>query len=316
MQLRIEHLSKTYPNGTRALDDVSLTIDPGMFGLLGPNGAGKSTLMRIIATLQEPDEGQVRLGDIDVLRDKEAVRRTLGYLPQEFGVYPKVSAEDLLDHFAVLKGITSREERKRLVTALLEQTNLQRDRAKQLGSFSGGMRQRFGIAVALLGNPRLIIVDEPTAGLDPEERVRFLNLLAELGQNSIVILSTHIVDDVSELCSRVAIIDRGRIRLQDDPQTAVTRLHGRIWRRVVSREELALQQERFSVLSTKLFAGQTVVRVLSDTRPDAGYELAEPGLEDVYFAAMRGARGADAPSLSTENTRGAPAFGSPTGSGG
>ena len=316
MQLRIEHLSKTYPNGTRALDDVSLTIDPGMFGLLGPNGAGKSTLMRIIATLQEPDEGQVRLGDIDVLRDKEAVRRTLGYLPQEFGVYPKVSAEDLLDHFAVLKGITSREERKRLVTALLEQTNLQRDRAKQLGSFSGGMRQRFGIAVALLGNPRLIIVDEPTAGLDPEERVRFLNLLAELGQNSIVILSTHIVDDVSELCSRVAIIDRGRIRLQDDPQTAVTRLHGRIWRRVVSRDELALQQERFSVLSTKLFAGQTVVRVLSDTRPDAGYELAEPGLEDVYFAAMRGARGADAPSLSTEITGGAPAFGSPTGSGG
>ena len=222
-----------------------------------------------------------------MLRDKEAVRRTLGYLPQEFGVYPKVTAEDLLDHFAVLKGITDRAERRRLVTALLEQTNLQRDRAKQLGGFSGGMRQRFGIAVALLGNPRLIIVDEPTAGLDPEERVRFLNLLAELGQNSIVILSTHIVDDVSELCSRVAIIDRGRIRLEDDPQAAVARLHGRIWRRVVTRDELARHQERFAVLSTKLLAGRTVVRVLADARPEPGYEPAEPGLEDVYFAAMR-----------------------------
>ena len=290
MNLRIENLSKTYPNGTRALDDVSLTIAPGMFGLLGPNGAGKSTLMRIIATLQEPDAGSVQLGDIDVLRDKEAVRRTLGYLPQEFGVYPKVSAEDLLDHFAVLKGITDRNERRRLVTALLEQTNLQNDRSKLLGGFSGGMRQRFGIAVALLGNPRLIIVDEPTAGLDPEERVRFLNLLAELGQNSIVILSTHIVDDVSELCSRVAIIDHGRIRLEDDPQAAVTRLHGRIWRRVVGREELARHQEQFPVLSTKLLAGRTVVRVVSDSLPEAGYEPAEPGLEDVYFAAMRTAR--------------------------
>src|SRR5690348_13934797 len=309
MNLRIEHLSKTYQNGTRALDDVSLTIAPGMFGLLGPNGAGKSTLMRIIATLQEPDAGTIHLGDIDVLRDKETVRRTLGYLPQEFGVYAKVSAENLLDHFAVLKGITNRDERRRLVTALLEQTNLQRDRAKLLGGFSGGMRQRFGIAVALLGNPRLIIVDEPTAGLDPEERVRFLNLLAELGQNSIVILSTHIVDDVSELCSRVAIIDRGRIRLQDDPQAAVAALHGRNWRRVVGRDELSALQAKVNVLSTKLLAGRTVVRVLADERPEAGYEAAEPGLEDVYFAAMRGARGADAPSLSTEITGGAPAFG-------
>jgi len=239
------------------------------------------------------------------------VRRTLGYLPQEFGVYPKVSAEDLLDHFAVLKGITRRDERHRLVTALFEQTNLQRDRSKQLGSFSGGMRQRFGIAVALLGNPRLIIVDEPTAGLDPEERVRFLNLLAELGQNSIVILSTHIVDDVSELCSHVAIIDRGRIRLQDDPQAAVARFHGRIWRRIVSRDELALQQERFAVLSTKLLAGRTVVRVLSDARPDPGYEPAEPGLEDVYFAAMRSARPPDAPALAADVDAGAPAFGLP-----
>jgi ABC-2 type transport system ATP-binding protein len=310
MQLRIENLSKTYPNGTRALDDVSVAIAPGMFGLLGPNGAGKSTLMRIVATLQEPDTGRVHLGDIDVLRDKEAVRRTLGYLPQEFGVYPKVTAEDLLDHFAVLKGITQRDERHRLVSALLEQTNLQRDRAKQLGGFSGGMRQRFGIAVALLGDPRLIIVDEPTAGLDPEERVRFLNLLAELGQNSIVILSTHIVDDVSELCSRVAIIDRGRIRLEDDPQTAVGRLHGRIWRRVVTRDELTRQQEHFSVLSTKLLAGRTVVRVLADARPEAGYEAAEPGLEDVYFAAMRDTRAPGPPPVSAESGAAAPAFGS------
>ncbi|HEX4469216.1 MAG TPA: ABC transporter ATP-binding protein [Gemmatimonadaceae bacterium] len=309
MQLRIENLSKTYPNGTRALDDVTLSIAPGMFGLLGPNGAGKSTLMRIVATLQEPDMGRVHLGDIDVLRDKEAVRRTLGYLPQEFGVYPKVTAEDLLDHFAVLKGITDRAERRRLVTALLEQTNLQADRAKQLGGFSGGMRQRFGIAVALLGKPRLIIVDEPTAGLDPEERVRFLNLLSELGQNSIVILSTHIVDDVSELCSRVAIIDRGRIRLEDDPQVAVARLHGRIWRRVVTRDDLAKHQERFAVLSTKLLAGRTVVRVLADARPEAGYEPAEPGLEDVYFAAMRSAHAPETKPFAADAPAAAPAFG-------
>ena len=308
MDLRIENLSKTYPNGTRALDQVSLTITPGMFGLLGPNGAGKSTLMRIVATLQQPDSGSVRLGEIDVLRDKEAVRRTLGYLPQEFGVYPKVSAEDLLDHFAVLKGITNRSERRDLVTALLEQTNLQSDRAKLLGGFSGGMRQRFGIAVALLGNPRLIIVDEPTAGLDPEERVRFLNLLAELGQNSIVILSTHIVDDVSELCSRVAIIDRGRIRLEDDPQAAVAGLHGRIWRRVVNREELPGHQAQFRVLSTKLLGGRTVVRVQADECPEPGYEPAEPGLEDVYFAAMRGAHAPEATPFASDAPGAAPAF--------
>jgi ABC-type multidrug transport system ATPase subunit len=294
MLLRIQNLSKTYPNGTRALDDVSLAIPAGMFGLLGPNGAGKSTLMRIIATLQEPDTGSVFLDDpatgsgqpLDVLRDKEGVRRTLGYLPQEFGLYPKVAADDLLDHFAVLKGITNREQRRRLVSALLEQTNLHRDRSRQLGAFSGGMRQRFGIAVALLGNPRLIIVDEPTAGLDPEERVRFLNLLAELGQNSIVILSTHIVEDVSELCSRVAIIDRGRIRLEDEPQAAVARLRGRVWRRVVGREELARYQGHVSVLSTKLLAGRTILRVEAPEPPDSGFEAAEPELEDVYFAAI------------------------------
>ena len=297
MLLRIEHLSKTYPNGTRALDDVTLEIPQGMFGLLGPNGAGKSTLMRTIATLQEPDAGAVTLGDptgsgqaIDVLRDKEAVRRTLGYLPQEFGVYPKVTAEDLLDHFAVLKGITAVGERRQVVRALLEQTNLYAHRNKQLGSYSGGMRQRFGIAIALLGNPRLIIVDEPTAGLDPEERVRFLNLLAELGENSIVILSTHIVEDVSELCSRMAIIDAGRIRLEDVPLAAVARLHGRIWRRIVSREDLPALQQQLAVLSRKLLAGRTVVRVLADTPPGPGFEPAEPALEDVYFAAMRHGR--------------------------
>ena len=302
MQLRIESLSKTYANGTRALDDVSLTIPPGMFGLLGPNGAGKSTLMRIVATLQEPDSGSVHLDTLDVLRDKEAVRRTLGYLPQEFGVYPKVTAEDLLDHFAVLKGITDRRERTRLVSALLEQTNLQRDRKKQLGGFSGGMRQRFGIAVALLGKPRLIIVDEPTAGLDPEERVRFLNLLAELGQNSIVILSTHIVDDVSELCSRMAIIDRGRIRLEDEPLAAVRRLEGRVWRRIVERDDLARYQERYTVLSTKLLAGRTVLRVLSDNDPRDRFEIVEPALEDVYFAALRGGGGVTAPATASASS--------------
>ncbi|HEX7019972.1 MAG TPA: ABC transporter ATP-binding protein, partial [Gemmatimonadaceae bacterium] len=240
--LRIEHLSKTYPNGTRALHDVSLTIPPGMFGLLGPNGAGKSTLMRILATLQEPDAGRATLGDVDMLQDKRAVRRTLGYLPQEFGLYPKVSAEDLLDHLAVLKGITNKAERRELTDALFAQTNLESARDKQLGGFSGGMRQRFGIAIALLGRPGLIIVDEPTAGLDPAERVRFLNLLAELGESSVVILSTHIVDDVSELCSRMAIIDRGEIKLEAEPLAAISDLQGRIWRRVVQRPELAAYQ--------------------------------------------------------------------------
>jgi ABC-type multidrug transport system ATPase subunit len=319
MLLRIEHLSKTYPNGTRALDDVSLAIPQGMFGLLGPNGAGKSTLMRTLATLQEPDAGAVTLGEsttgsgpsIDVLRDKESVRRTLGYLPQEFGVYPKVTAEDLLDHFAVLKGITQGSERRAVVRALLEQTNLYAHRRKQLGSFSGGMRQRFGIAIALLGNPRLIIVDEPTAGLDPEERVRFLNLLAELGQNSIVILSTHIVEDVSELCSRMAIIDGGRIRLEDEPLAAVARLNGKIWRRIVTRDELADFQSRFAVLSTKLLAGRTVIRVLAGAQPDADFQSTEPSLEDVYFAAMRQGREASratagaSPSLAADAPRAA-----------
>jgi ABC-type multidrug transport system ATPase subunit len=287
MDLRIEHLSKTYGNGTRALNDVSLTISRGMFGLLGPNGAGKSTLMRILATLQEADSGSVTLGDIDVLRDKDSVRRTLGYLPQEFGLYPKVTAEDLLDHFAVLKGITDGAERRRIVGALFEQTNLQGARRQQLGAYSGGMRQRFGIAVALLGKPGLIIVDEPTAGLDPAERVRFLNLLAELGENAVVILSTHIVDDVSDLCSRMAIIDRGEIRLEADPSSAILDLHGKLWQRAVDRTELAEFQKAFSVISTKLAAGKTVVRVFAEAAPSPEFEPASATLEDVYFAALR-----------------------------
>jgi ABC-type multidrug transport system ATPase subunit len=287
MTLRIERLSKTYENGTVALRDVSLTIPRGMFGLLGPNGAGKSTLMRIIATLQEPDQGAVFFDEIDALKDKQAIRRLLGYLPQEFGLYKNVSAEDLLDHFAVLKGIVDRSERKLIVDRLFEQTNLAGDRAKQLGSYSGGMRQRFGIAVALLGRPQLIIVDEPTAGLDPAERLRFLNLLAELGQQAVVILSTHIVEDVSELCSRMAIINSGEIRLEAEPLGAIAALRGRTFQREVDRAELASYGERHSVISTKLLAGRTVIRILADQPPGDGFTAVEPSLEDVYFAAMR-----------------------------
>jgi ABC-2 type transport system ATP-binding protein len=285
MALRIEHLSKTYPNGIRAVDDVTLTIPVGMFGLLGPNGAGKSTLMRILATLQEADSGTAMLDDIDVLKDKDAVRRTLGYLPQEFGLYPKATAEELLEHFAILKGITSKGERGDLVHSLLWQTNLLEARARKLGTFSGGMRQRFGIAIALLGRPRLIIVDEPTAGLDPTERVRFLNMLSALGETAVVILSTHIVEDVSELCSHMAIIAQGRIKLEAEPFAAIKQLAGRIWRRLIERSELPDYQQRHRVVSTKLLGGRTQVKVLSDAPPGDGFEPAEPSLEDVYFAA-------------------------------
>lgn len=288
MHLRIRNISKTYPNGVRALADVSLTIPPGMFGLLGPNGAGKSTLMRMIATLQDPDGGTIELGELDVLRQKEEVRKTLGYLPQEFGVYPNVSAENLLDHFALLKGVSSRRARKEVVEALLRQTNLWEVRKQKLGGYSGGMRQRFGVAVALLGNPKLLIVDEPTAGLDPAERVRFLNLLSELGENSVVLLSTHIVEDVSDLCTRMAIIDQGKILLEAEPLRAVDDLRGRIWRRVISKEELPALERAHAVISTKLLAGRTVVRVYSDAAPGPGFEPAEPGLEDVYFSTMAG----------------------------
>jgi ABC-2 type transport system ATP-binding protein len=296
MSLRIERLSKTYANGTVALNGVTLAIPRGMFGLLGPNGAGKSTLMRIIATLQEPDSGSVRFEPsngsgqtIDAIADKAGIRRILGYLPQEFGLYKNVSGEELLDHFAVLKGIVDKRERRLIVDRLLEQTNLDADRTKQLGGYSGGMRQRFGIAVALLGRPQLIIVDEPTAGLDPAERLRFLNLLAELGQQAVVILSTHIVEDVSELCSRMAIINRGEIRLEAEPLAAIAALRGRIYQRAVERADLAAFSERYSVISTKLQAGRTVIRVLADVPPADGFEHVEPSLEDVYFAAMRNA---------------------------
>ena len=288
MELKIEHVSKTYPTGVQALKDVTLTIPAGMYGLLGPNGAGKSTLMRILATLQEADEGSVSLGDIDVLNKKDDVRRTLGYLPQEFGVYPKVSAEELLDHFALLKGVADRGERRAVVEALLRQTNLWEVRKQKLGGYSGGMKQRFGVAVALLGNPKLLIVDEPTAGLDPAERVRFLNLLSELGENSVVLLSTHIVEDVSELCTRMAIIDRGEILLEAEPLRAIDDLRGRIWRRVISRADLAELERQHAVISTKLLAGRTIVHVYSDTTPGPGFEPAEPDLEDVYFSTMAG----------------------------
>ena len=293
MELQIRGVSKSYPNGVQALRDVSLTIPAGMYGLLGPNGAGKSTLMRILATLQAPDAGSIRLTDpaghvIDVVEQTDELRRTLGYLPQEFGVYPKVSAEELLDHFALLKGIAAKGERKALVEALLRQVNLWEVRKQKLGGYSGGMRQRFGVAVALLGNPKLMIVDEPTAGLDPAERVRFLNLLAELGENSVVLLSTHIVEDVSELCTRMAIIDRGEILLEAEPLRAVSDLRGRIWRRILPKQEVAGLEREHAVISTKLLAGRTVVHVYGDTSPGPGFEPAEPDLEDVYFSTMAG----------------------------
>ncbi|MFP5378844.1 MAG: ABC transporter ATP-binding protein [Vicinamibacteria bacterium] len=287
MELQIRDVSKTYPNGVRALSRVTLTIPTGMFGLLGPNGAGKSTLMRMIATLQEPDSGTIQLGSLDVVRQKDEVRATLGYLPQEFGVYPKVSAERLLDHFALMKGLVSRGERRDVVEALLRQVNLWDVRTQKLGGYSGGMRQRFGVAVALIGRPRLLIVDEPTAGLDPAERVRFLNLLAELGEQSVVLLSTHIVDDVSELCTRMAIIDEGRILLEADPRRAIAGLRGRVWRRTIGRDALPGLGRHHTVISTTLFAGQTVARVLADEAPGPEFEAAEPDLQDVYFTAMR-----------------------------
>ena len=284
MALTITNLSKTYPNGTRALRGVNLTIPTGMFGLLGPNGAGKSSLMRTIATLQDADAGSIQLDDLDVLRDKEAVRRVLGYLPQEFGVYPKVSAEELLDHFATLKGITSGRERQETVAALLHQTNLYDVRKKHVGGYSGGMKQRFGIAQALLGNPRLIIVDEPTAGLDPAERNRFHNLLSEIGENIIVILSTHIVSDVSDLCRQMAIINQGEVLLTGDPRRVMEALRGRVWKKLIAKAELPALQASERVISSRLFAGQTVVHVLADAAPDAGFEAVSPDLEDVYFS--------------------------------
>lgn len=286
--LSIRNVSKTYANGVQALNNVSLTIPNGMYGLLGPNGAGKSTLMRTLATLQEPDKGSIHLGDMDVLNNKEKVRQTLGYLPQEFGLYPKAKAEDLLDYFAVLKGITNRASRREVVEALLKQTNLWEKRRQKLGGFSGGMKQRFGVAVALLGTPKLMIVDEPTAGLDPAERVRFLNLLSELGENSVVILSTHIVEDVSELCTRMAIINKGQILLEAEPLKAVEALHGRIWRRIVEKTKLPALEREHKIISTKLLSGRTVVHIYSEEDPGNGFERVAPDLEDVYFTTMAG----------------------------
>ena len=287
-ELTISGLSKTYPNGVHALTGVSLTIGTGMFGLLGPNGAGKSTLMRTLATLQEADTGTVRLGDIDVLRDKDAVRRTLGYLPQDFGVYPKVSAEEMLDHLARLKGLADGGKRREVVATLLKQTNLYDVRKKALGGYSGGMRQRFGIAQALLGNPRLIIVDEPTAGLDPGERVRFHNLLAEIGENVIVILSTHIVSDVSDLCGRMAIIHNGRVLLTGEPLELTESLRGRVWQKAIARADLDAAKAAFPVISTRLLAGRTLVNVVGDRPPGDGFAPIEATLEDVHFAAIAG----------------------------
>jgi ABC-2 type transport system ATP-binding protein len=285
--LQIRNLSKTYSNGVQALKSVSLDIPNGMFGLLGPNGAGKSTLMRTIATLQDPDGGSIRLNDLDVLGDKPRARRQLGYLPQEFGVYPKVTAEAMLNHFAVLKGVIARPERKALVEALLRQVNLWEVRKRKLGTFSGGMRQRFGIAQALIGAPKLIIVDEPTAGLDPEERNRFLNLLAEIGENVVVILSTHIVEDVTDLCARMAIIALGEVLISGEPAEAMRALDGRVWRRTVANAAIEDYKRRFTVLSTRLNGGKTIVHVLSDSRPEEGFETVAPDLEDVYFGQLR-----------------------------
>jgi len=288
LELSIRGLSKTYPNGVRALSDVTLTIPTGMFGLLGPNGAGKSTLMRTLATLQEADSGSARIGelDLDLLVQKDEVRRILGYLPQEFGVYPKISAETMLTHFAVLKGLTATKERKEEVDALLERVNLYDVRKQNLGTFSGGMRQRFGIAQALLGSPKLIIVDEPTAGLDPGERVRFHNLLAEIGENVIVILSTHIVEDVSDLCSRMAIISHGRVLMTGDPAEAIGAIGGRIWQRAVPRNELEGYQRDHAVISSRLVAGRTVVHVYSESSPGEAFEPVNASLEDVYFSTL------------------------------
>jgi ABC-2 type transport system ATP-binding protein len=288
--LHIENLIHVYPNGTRALGGVSLEVPRGMFGLLGPNGAGKSSLMRCIATLQIPTQGTIHFDDIDVLAQPDALRRTLGYLPQDFGVYPRVTAQDMLDHLAVLKGLVDRQQRRETVEALLHQVNLWDVRKKALAGFSGGMRQRFGIAQALLGQPQLIIVDEPTAGLDPEERNRFLNLLAEIGENVVVILSTHIVEDVADLCPNMAIIASGRIVKTGAPLQLIDALAGRVWRKTIGKQELDEYRGTHEVIATRLFGGRTVIHVLADERPGQGFEPMQGGLEDVYFSTLAATR--------------------------
>jgi ABC-2 type transport system ATP-binding protein len=288
MDLKIESLSKTYANGVKALNDVSLTIPHGMYGLLGPNGAGKSTLMRTIATLQEADSGSIRLGEIDVLKQKDELRRHLGYLPQEFGVYPRISAQDMLDHLATLKGIGGAKGRKELVESMLKRCNLYDVRKKALTSFSGGMRQRFGIAQALIGNPQLLIVDEPTAGLDPGERNRFYNLLAEVGEQVIVILSTHIVEDVTDLCTKMAIIHEGRVLYEGKPDDAVAQLKDRVWQRSIAKADLPSYEQRYQVISTRLVGGRPHLHVLNAQPPEDGFAPSVPDLEDVFFTRIRG----------------------------
>ena len=284
--LELAHLTKTYANGVQALRDVNLTIGKGLFGLLGPNGAGKSTLMRTIATLQKPDGGSIRFDGADVLADPGALRGKLGYLPQEFGVYPRIPAFDLLEHLAVLKGVANRAQRREQIAALLELTNLYDARKRAVSTFSGGMKQRFGIAQALLGDPRLVIVDEPTAGLDPEERNRFHNLLSEIGEQVVVILSTHIVEDVSELCARMAVLAGGRVLLEGNPAELIDALEGRVWRKTVPKDAVAEYRASMRVISTSLFGGQTRVHVLADAKPDDRFERVAPDLEDVYFATI------------------------------
>lgn len=286
LELRIEKLSKTYKNGVKALDNVSLTIPPGMYGLLGPNGAGKSTLMRTLATLQEPDSGRATLDDIDVLTQKDELRRRLGYLPQEFGVYPRTSAQEMLSYIALLKGITNPKQRKDVVEWMLKRVNLFDDRKRALSGFSGGMRQRFGIAQALIGNPQLLIVDEPTAGLDPGERNRFYNLLAEIGEQMIVILSTHIVEDVMDLCTNMAIIHKGQVLYQGHPQDAIAQLNGRIWQISIAKSDLADYEQRYKVVSSKLVGGRPFLHVYSSS-PLSGFAPSAPNLEDFFFTKIR-----------------------------
>lgn len=288
MDLVIENLSKTYDNGIQALKNVSLTIPTGMFGLLGPNGAGKSSLMRTISTLQEPDTGSIMLGDLNVLTQKDEVRKVLGYLPQEFGVYPKIDAETLLDHLAVLKGIANKSERKALVKSLLSKTNLYKYRNRNLGGYSGGMKQRFGIAQALLSSPKLIIVDEPTAGLDPSERNRFHNLLAEIGENTVVILSTHIVDDVRELCTSMAVINSGEVLLKGSPAKAIDSIKGKVWKKIIAKDELEDHRKNHHVISEKMFAGKPEIHVFGESQPDPSFEAVEANLEHVYFSQILG----------------------------
>lgn len=286
MNLKITNLSKTYSNGLKALNNINLEIGSGMFGLLGPNGAGKSSLMRTIATLQEADSGSIMLGDIDVAKQKEEVRKLLGYLPQDFGFYPRVSAWDMINHFAILKGISNPKERKEVCEALLNQTNLFEARKRNIGDYSGGMRQRFGIAQALLGNPRLVIVDEPTAGLDPMERNRFHNLLSEIGEQVIVILSTHIVDDVRNLCSNMVIMNQGTILLSGQPAQTIDNMKGRIWMKMIDKEQLSEHKMNYKVISTKVVEGRIQVHVFSEMQPDTTFLPVHADLEDVYFATI------------------------------